>query len=40
MKTQMLRMEADGFLNYPLKDMLFFADTPEEVLTFVESHIQ
>ena len=30
LRTQLLRMENEGFLSRPLSDMLSFADTPEE----------
>lgn len=37
LKLQLEKMEAEGFLPVPLADLLFFAETGEEALSYVES---
>jgi uncharacterized protein (TIGR00730 family) len=34
--TQLLRMEADGFLTQPLSELVLFAETPEETMAAIE----
>ena len=45
MKVQLERMEAEGFLMSgkeprPLKELVYFADTPEEVMQRISAHAQ
>jgi uncharacterized protein (TIGR00730 family) len=37
-KTQLERMDAEGFLPRALSEFLFFADTPEVAMRYIESH--
>ena len=36
LKIQLQRMEKDGFLNKPLDEFLFFADTPQEAIDYIK----
>ena len=37
-KLQMERMEREGFLTKALADFLYFADTPEDAMRYIEAH--
>jgi len=37
-KTQLERMDAEGFLPRALPELLFFAGTPEEAMRYIEAH--
>ncbi len=38
LKQQLLRMKDEGFIERPLEEYLYFADTPERAITHIESH--
>ena len=37
-KLQLERMEKEGFLTKALADFLYFADTPEDAMRYIEAH--
>src|SRR3989344_1732095 len=37
-KVQLERMDAEGFLPRALSHLLFFADTPEDAMRYIETH--
>lgn len=39
LKTQLERMDKEGFLNRPLSEFAAFAETPQEVMRYIESHV-
>lgn len=36
LKTQLERMDTEGFLPRPLNDLVYFADTPEDAMRYIE----
>lgn len=39
LKLQLQKMKDDGFLHLPLENMIYFADQPEEVLTYLKENL-
>lgn len=39
LKVQLKKMKDDGFLTKPLDDLIFFADTPEEAIVYIQEKI-
>jgi uncharacterized protein (TIGR00730 family) len=38
-KTQLLKMKDEGFLHRPLEEIVYFADTPEEAVKYINNHL-
>jgi uncharacterized protein (TIGR00730 family) len=40
LKTQLEKMQNEGFLRIPLADLIYFADTPQEAIEYINNKLQ
>ena len=38
-KAQLRRMQDERFLHKPLEELMYFADTPQDAMRYIENHV-